>query len=179
MAKQLSLFDDRKPAVEHGGTLSCGKRKGPRPFIRAKPLHLVLRSSHAKGTQSLHLHREFILQHLTALTRKWGITVYQFSNNSNHLHLLIRARDRGGFQNFLRAFSGTIAMRVTGSGKTRKLKTRFWDQLAYTRIVMWGRHFRTAFKYVVQNILETNGVIPYKPRTKSRSNLTSRPPPPI
>ena len=93
--------------------------------------------------------------------------MYEFSNNGNHLHVLLRAKTRGGFQNFLRVLSAQIAARISGA-KKGNAKGKFWDKLAYTRLVEWGKSFRVAKAYVIQNFLEAAGVVPYKPRVGKR-----------
>ena len=126
-----------------------------------------MRSTMAKGNWSL-LRREnarFIGENLRSLSSVWAVTIYEASNNGNHLHLLIRAKDKLGFQGFLRALAGKIAQKVTGAKKGCALGTRFWDLPAYTRLIEWGRAFFVAKRYVIQNRLEAAGVIPYQPRT--------------
>jgi len=82
---------------------------------------------------------------------RWGIRIYRFSNNSNHLHLFLRATTRLGFQNFLRVFSAQVATFVTGARKGKAFSTRFWDRLAFSRVVEWGKSFFTAKEYVEMN----------------------------
>lgn len=104
---------------------------------------------------------------LSAVAKKWGIRIHERANVGNHLHLLIRARSRGEFQAFLRELSGGIAMRVTGSRKSLAiLGGRFWDELAYTRAVSWGRDFTRVAAYIVTNLFEAAGLI--SARDKSR-----------
>lgn len=165
MGAQLVLFDDKVPR-EHGGQHSVGRRKGQRPLDSKRPIHLVLRSSHAKGPLSLILYSKWIRELLGRLTRRWGIVLYEFSCNSNHLHLLIRAKSREGFGHFLRAFAGAVAMKVTGACKGKPFGKRFWDTLAFSRLAEWGKSFRALKKYVIRNSLEALGVIPYQPRQR-------------
>jgi hypothetical protein len=92
--------------------------------------------------------------------RKWGIRVHERANVGNHLHLLVRARSRREFQAFLRELAGGIAMRITGSRKSFSLAGgRFWDELAYTRVVSWGRDFTRVSLYIVTNLFEAAGLI--------------------
>jgi hypothetical protein len=106
---------------------------------------------------------------LKKLTSRYGITVYQFSNNGNHLHLLVRAYYRQGFKDFLRVFAGQLSQRITGAVKGKKLVGRFWALPVFTRIVEWGRARVHAEKYVIQNQLEAAGIIPYQNRNRARS----------
>jgi REP element-mobilizing transposase RayT len=166
---QLLLSTEMKQTFEHGGSLSVGKRKGRRPFSAKRPIHLVLRASGAVGERSFlrRSHSQYISLLLKTLSSLCGVTIYQLAVNGNHLHMVIRARDRRGFQKFLRVFAGKVAQKVTGSQKTRKLAGRFWDHIPFTRLLSWGRDFFTAKAYVEQNEMEANGTISYQPRKQS------------
>ena len=93
---------------------------------------------------------------VASLARQNKITVYEYSNNGNHLHLLLKAFDREGFRRFLRVLTGCISMRLGGAKKGSALVSRFWDYPAFTRIVAGGA-FLIARRYVVQNLLEALG----------------------
>ena len=108
--RQWKLFAD-KTSVSYGGTASIGKRKSRRPLDPSKALHVVMRSNNAKGGRSLRRHQAFVKGQLQKLAMRWQIRVYRFSNNGNHLHLLVRGRHRDDIISFLRTFSATIAMR--------------------------------------------------------------------
>jgi REP element-mobilizing transposase RayT len=172
---QLSLLPECKAQREHGGELAIGKRKTRRPLDPRKALHVVLRSPSAEPKSSSSFlrkeYRSFIKEWLFRLARSYGITVYRFSTNSTHLHLLIRLKDRKGFQTFLRVFCGKIAQRVTGAVKGSRQTGKFW-LLPFTRIVEWGRAFGVARSYVEQNEKEADGILSYRPRkTKYRRTI--------
>ncbi len=136
-------------------------------------MHITLRAEAATGALSLRLkrNREFIEKAIREYSRKWGIRIYRFSINSNHLHLLLGARTRIGFQNFMRVLSAQVAAFVTKARKGQPFGKRFWDDLFFSRIIEWGKSYLTALGYVQQNELETAGIIPYQPRAKSRYGL--------
>lgn len=90
--------------------------------------------------------------------RHFGVRIYRFSNVGNHLHLLVLPGSRKGFQNFLRSITGSIALLVTGTRKGNELERRFWDLLAFTRVLSWGREFRIVSIYFVKNLLESLGI---------------------
>ena len=101
----------------------------------------------------------------TRLPTKHGVRIYRFVNVGNHLHLLIGARKRAAFQNFLREISGRIAALVTGSRKAHPIGEkgrRFWDHLVYTRIVSWGRELKAVTTYFIKNIFEAEGLLTRK-----------------
>ncbi|MCM2323274.1 MAG: hypothetical protein NDJ90_08420 [Oligoflexia bacterium] len=183
---QLTLpgLTKRTRILAHGGDLTQGKRKTARPFDRKQALHVVLRSSKARGERSL-LHPRHC-NHVRALTKRleerWGVTVYRYANAGNHLHLLVRARTRPAWQGFIRELSGGIAMLVTGARKGHGLPREmaglsrekgslrgkkgvaesaqrgFWDHLVFTRIVGYGRDFAGVARYVCTNLWEGLGV---------------------
>ncbi len=55
----------------------------------------------------------------------------------------------------------------------RKNQRQFWALLVYTRIVTWGREFKTVSRYILRNTLEVLNLIAYKPRKTSRFYSTS------
>jgi REP element-mobilizing transposase RayT len=157
---QSYLGETFKPRLEHGGSLNSGRRKLERPIDPKRPLHLVVGSSKAKGSLSfLHpSHCRKVDGKVRALARRFGICIYQFANSGNHLHLLIQGKTRKSIQDFIRALGCRIAQLVTGAGKGKPFG-KFWDALAYTRVVEWGRAFREAKYYVLKNFLEAEGLL--------------------
>lgn len=157
---QLSLpgFTQKSKALSHGGILSIGKRKTARPFDRKQALHVVLRSSKANGSLSLltQKNRKHIEILLNRVKKKWNIQIYHFANVGNHIHLLIRAKTRRDWQNFIRELTGAIAVIVTNARKG--LACKFWDHLVFTRIVRFGSEFNVVADYVSKNLWESVGV---------------------
>src|SRR5690348_11153650 len=120
-------------------------------------MHLVLKSSMARGQRSMlaPTHDRRIERIIRSASDKYSIRVYRFVNVGNHLHLIVQTRTRPAFQGFLREISGRIAMLITGARKTRPIgRQRFWDLLAYTRIVNWGRDFAELKNYLAKNQFE-------------------------
>jgi REP element-mobilizing transposase RayT len=128
-------------------------------------MHVVLRSSLATGSWSLRRrqNRERVERELGRFARRFGIRIYQAANSGNHLHLLLRARRRLDFQNFLRALTGAIARFVTCAQPGHRAD-RFWDLLAYSRVVQWGRDYFGVRAYVLQNEWEALGLVRRRPR---------------
>ncbi len=157
---QFSLpgFTQKSKALSHGGSLSIGKRKTARPFDRKQALHVVLRSSKAIGKNSMltQKNRKHIELLLNRVKKKWNIQVYHFANVGNHIHLLIRARNKRDWQNFIRELTGAIAVIVTNARKG--IAGKFWDHLVFTRIVQFGREFTVATDYISKNLWESVGV---------------------
>lgn len=166
--RQANLFAHKEFRAhnrrEHGGALAQGRRKLYRPLDPKRPVHLVLRSSRATGKWSM-LHPENVFK-VKALLKKWSahfdVKVYGFANSGNHLHLIVKARTRNGFQDFLRTFSALTARLITKARKgaalaKNKEKLRFWDALAFSRIVTWGRDLIATQRYLLRNKLEAVG----------------------
>jgi REP element-mobilizing transposase RayT len=178
MARQLSFLRKLRlepSRIEHGGEVRLHRRKLSRPIDLRRSLHVVLRSARARGAWSLRRFQNdaIVRAVLRRFARRYAIRVYRFANVGNHLHLLLRSPSRLALQDFLRTFAGITARRVTGARKGRPVG-RFWDFLAYSRIVRWGRDFRGVKAYVMRNELEGLGIAPARPRRKPAA---SRSPP--
>jgi REP element-mobilizing transposase RayT len=155
---QLHLFSGRTKAeltaTRHGGGERLGCRKIERPVSTRLPMHVTLHSEKARGRWSLRRHQAAVREALRGCVKRNGIKVYDFANVGSHLHLLVRARRREDFQAFLRTFAGVVARKVTGAKKGKPLEGRFWSQLAWSRIVAWGRDYSGVKSYIERNAIE-------------------------
>jgi REP element-mobilizing transposase RayT len=163
---------EKGAGASHGGELSRGKRKTFRPIDPKQALHVVLRSSKARGKFSmLHpKHCNAIEKYVHKAAKRWGVRVYRFANVGNHLHLLIKVPSRSGWKSFSREIAGGIAQIVTGAKKGEALTRNqdaaiaesaqrgFWDHLLFTRIVSFGRNFKSVSAYLIKNLFEAAGV---------------------
>ena len=163
--KQIPFFPLPKSPTAHGGILGAGKRKSARPVCAKRSMHVVLRAERARGRYSLLIPRNAKAIHhlLKKYAKQFEVSIYEFANVGTHLHCLLRAKTKAGFRNFLRVFSGQVAQQVTGAKPGNPLKKRFWDLLAYSRVVEWGRAFQIAEKYVRKNILQASRLMPFYP----------------
>ena len=158
--RQTDFFaKDREQAphrVSHGGDLRQGRRKICRPLDHKKPLHLVLKSSFATGRLSFLTakNRLFVEATLRAQASRKGLTIHSFQNVGNHLHLIIRFSKRLAFQNFLRTVTALIARFVTGARRGKPFGKRFWDELAFTRVLTGFKDFRAMQNYLIKNEVE-------------------------
>ena len=157
-AHQLSFLPP--PRLEHGGETRPKRRKLARPIDPKRPLHVVLRSSRARGNWSLlhPRHKGRVYGLVESISERYDVRVYRFANVGNHVHLLVQAKSRKNFQAFLRVLSGAIAFVVTGAKKGNPVG-RFWDHLAYSRVVGWGKDFDRVRNYLILNLLEGFGVL--------------------
>lgn len=156
----IGLTPTGRKMTEYGGSIRKNKRKVARPFDSKKSIHFVMQSSFAKGPLSLSIpkNKKMIQNLINALSKKYSIQIHSYANVGNHLHLLVQTkskqslRARAQIANFIRELSGRIAFKIMNAkkGKTGK----FWDQLTYSKIVEWGRQFKTITGYLLFNDLE-------------------------
>ncbi len=167
MARQLYFPEfDRLKKKDFGGNLVKGNAREQRPLSIKKPVHLVMRSSLAKGEKSfLHPKRSPQVREIVYRTGKnQGVKIYRFANSGNHLHLVILPTSRAAYFRFIRAISGRLARLVLGAERGRARGIKFWDALPFTRILEWGRDYHRTCLYLRQNVLEAMGFIPYRER---------------
>ena len=160
--KQASFLP--KLPRDHGGDLRAKKRKTARPFSHKQAIHVVFRSSNARGKWSmLTRNNERLIQKLlNECKARYHIRVYRSVNVGNHLHLLVKTETRQyaiaktEFQAFLRRFAGAVAFQITGARKTKPRK--FWNKLVYSRLVTWGREHEVLHDYLTKNFFESKGL---------------------
>ena len=127
----------------HGGMSLKKRRKIKRPLIPGRTTHVVLKSSKAVGRLSFYQHKIMIHRLLRERAKRFFIEVQDFVNMGNHLHIKVKFKDPTHFHNFLRTFSGLLARKLNNSHRGSRLGHKFWDGLAYTRVLMsrfeeWG-----------------------------------------
>jgi hypothetical protein len=146
----------------HGGKFAQGQRKTSRPLDTKKPIHLVLSSDKAKGPLSMRSpsNRSKVDTIAHKYAEAFGIRIYDYSNNGDHLHLNLKIPNRKIFQKYLRTISGLIARAILKAEKGQP-KGKFWNALAFTRVADWGRQFKNLKMYVFRNVLEASGAIRY------------------
>lgn len=149
-----------------GSLLKKSNAKTARPLSTKHAMHVVLRSSRATGEWSLRSakNHKIVERTLISLAKKYGIRIHEFANVGNHLHLLIKLKNRTTFAPFIRALSGTIALKTTSANKLSKLKEKFWDYRPWTRIVELKKAYSLAKDHVIQNHLAAIGYLTYRPR---------------
>lgn len=164
--KQLGFQILEQKAAKHfgGAYLKKSHAKTKRPITTKRSMHLVMRSSLAKGEKSFLRHAAAIQKIVQVQAKRFGVRVYRLANAGNHLHLVILPSSRGGFNSFVRSLSGVIARRVLGAERGSAKNLQFWDQRPFTRILEWGKEYRGVVRYLVQNSLEALGFIEYTPR---------------
>jgi REP element-mobilizing transposase RayT len=135
---QLSLIPQQDlrfvKAMSFGGSKLKKRRKVERPLIPGAIHHVVLKSSKAVGKLSFYHNKNFTTALLKERSKKYFIEIIQWVNMGNHLHLKVRFKSRQNFQNFLRTFTAILARKITGAHRSKSFG-RFWDGLAFTRII--------------------------------------------
>lgn len=163
--QQLSLFTKSNfpnlsgVELEFGGRLRKGRRKIARPVDSRRPMHVVLRSSRAHGKWSMlrKLNRKAVEKVLKRGCERYDVKLLSKANVGNHIHLILKAKTRNDFQGFMRVVAGRIAANITGAKKGNAVG-RFWDHLAYSRVVAWGRDYINTQIYLTKNLFEGEGV---------------------
>ncbi len=140
-SKQLSLFENslegrRYGRTEYGGARAKGFRKLERPLSTKKWIHLVLKSDKAVGSLSfLNLKNKATVENLIkSKAKKFGVLIAELVNVGNHFHLKVKITSRESFGQYLRSVTSLIARTVTGAKRGKRFG-RFWQGLAYTRIL--------------------------------------------
>lgn len=110
---------------------SCGRSnpKGRRPIATKQAIHLVMRSTLARGERSFLKRRRRIENLVRGRAAAEGIRVYDFANVGNHLHIVMRVPSHRAYKAYVRALSGLIARQVLGAEKGRAWKgTEYGDR---------------------------------------------------
>jgi REP element-mobilizing transposase RayT len=168
-AKQTRFSDSQfKVKDQFGGSLLKKKaNRTARPLSTKQSMHLVLKSSIAKGRFSLRAPKNYskIESIIKNAAAKNGVKLIRYSNNFNHLHLHVKITSRETYKRFIKSISGAIAMAVTGARKSKSIASaigqkKFWDARPFSRITRGWRGFKTANDYVKLNQLEAEGIVP-------------------
>lgn len=115
-AKQFDFFTPSELA--YGSSLMRrrkGRKKGGRPLTTKDTMHLVIRSTKARGAWSFRRRENaaLIRKYLQRFAEKHFVKVFKVANVGNHLHLHIRIKKRLGYKPFIRAFTSAIAVGIS------------------------------------------------------------------
>ncbi len=182
---QLRLLKSEKSAYSGELLKTRAGRSRARPLAVKETMHLVLRSTQAKGEWSFKRPKNeaTINRIVEKFANKNGVRVVSLANVGNHLHMQIQLGNRYRYRAFIRAITGAIAMAITGrsrwSGGTQQdskgsrqesggskrrggitgdeRRKKFWDYRPFTRIVQSLRAVLNLQDYVRVNQLEGAG----------------------
>jgi len=169
--KQLNLL--KPESKSHGGILrNRRKGRGARPISARDSMHVVLRSSKAKGEWSFKRkeNSKKIDRILKKFAKKHCVGIKQVANVGNHLHMDIQLAHRRSYKPFIRAITSAIAMAITGMSRWTKLEIKFWDYRPFTRVITSWRAKLTLRDYIMVNQLEGLG----NSRVEARVFVASR-----
>jgi REP element-mobilizing transposase RayT len=183
---QMKLLVDEPKA--YGGDLlktRKGRARG-RPLDTRNTMHMVLRSTKAKGDWSFSRKKNSAAIHgiCTKFAAKYGVKIVSIAYVGNHLHFQIKLGTRHTYRPFVRAITGAIAMAVTGASRWNPLEevlqkrqselsesnlghatetltaaVRFWDRRPFTRTVTGRRGFLTLNDYIKVNQYQGAGYV--------------------
>ncbi len=132
-------------------------------------MHIVLKSQYRPQIISFRDARylQNIQKTLIEKAKLFQVSLEQFSINTTHIHLLIRAKSRVQYIAFLKTITALIP-RIIGEAKkgSPSLYKNLWEARPFSRIVSWGREKIRVALYIEQNFLEAIGFRPYKPRAR-------------
>lgn len=113
-------------------------------------MHLVL-----KSRRFLYPHRALIRALLQKYASQFHHRLYGIAVAKDHVHFTLLISDRVSYRKFIRALTAQLA---------KKLGTKLWSLLPFSRVVSWGRDFQNLMKYFALNRAEAAGLIPHQPR---------------
>jgi REP element-mobilizing transposase RayT len=153
------------PRTCYGGLLANTRRgrASARPLTAQSSIHLVLRSSKARGPWSFtRKHNRARIHAITErFAKRHNVRVVKMAVVGNHLHLQIRLRGRrtyrASYNSFIRGASAAIAMAVSGTSRWQKKVEKFWDLRPFTRVVEGYRQYVTLQRYIALNQLQGFG----------------------
>ena len=131
-----------------------GRRKIFRPLDRKRRLHIILKSSHARGSKSFVSNKLAVAALIESKARTYNIVIHGCEIMRDHIHLFVSFKTREMIQSFMKVAAGMIARLITKAQKGKPFGKRFWDGLAYTRIVTGARDFATMRNYLAKNRIE-------------------------
>jgi REP element-mobilizing transposase RayT len=151
----------KKNPLVYGGRLRNTRygRSRPRPLSNRQSMHLILKSSKAKGAYCLregdrgrNFHK--IQRILDKFSRKYRVKIHRRANVGNHLHLHVELADLASYNPFIRAITAAIAMAVTKSSRWKKGRGKFWDLRPFTHLVATKLGFQRVNRYIKINQYE-------------------------
>lgn len=156
--QQQSLWSTpQSQSKQHGGDFRKGKRKTARPIATKRLMFVTVRSTRARGAWSLLKREREVQARVQETAKRFRVRIYRFVNVGNHIHLVARAARREDFQNFLRVFPQAVMFLITGARKGNPVG-KFWNLVAWSRIVEWGKDWDGVKKYIEKNRLEAAGM---------------------
>jgi REP element-mobilizing transposase RayT len=160
-AKQIDLFLSKQSKLNRSFAVGNLKShpKSARPVSTKDLMHVVFKSTQAKGPHSFLGFERSLLKVLQELAVKLNVSLVDIVVMGNHIHLSLKVKSRRAFSNYLRAASGLIARKVLGAERHRpSALKKFFDARPFSRIVACGKKsWRALARYFELNRLEKCG----------------------
>ena len=154
---------------EFGGSLLAGKRKTMRPLSTKEPIHLVLKSTGNRVFSPGDRRIENLIRNQAA---KYKIKLFRISLNWTHVHAIIQIKDRKSYNSFIRTVTALLVSLIS---QIRKMDlTGLFDLRPFTKIISWGRQFKSLFGYHDLNDMEAFGMIRREKKTKKKLKQKKR-----
>ncbi len=153
--RQLALS---LPTTWGGRRPGAGRKpRGPRPNVShrtrpyhdaAHPVHVTLRA--VTGLASLRAPRVFpAVREALRLAQRERFRVCHFSVQSNHVHMLVEAKDRQAMSRGLQGLAIRLARAVN---RVSRRKGKVWGDRFHARALATPHEVRNAIRYVLENI---------------------------
>jgi len=143
-------------------------RSHGRPIATKSSMHVVLRSSKAKGSLSFRTPRnqKAISKIVGKFSQKFGVQVHSLANVGNHLHFHIKVSKRKAYISFIRAVTSSIRVAIAGHPRWEEsfVEGKFWDYRPFSRVVRGRQGFLNLEDYIAINMIEGLGV----PKSQAR-----------
>jgi len=145
----------------YGGSLQTTRegRAIPRPLTTRHSMHLVLRSTKARGALSFTKpkNKKTIEAIVQKFSRKYSITIITMAIVGNHMHLQLKLKYKEHYNAFIRATTAAIAMAITKASRINPMKEKFWDRRPFSRVAIGIKAFHRLKNYIAINQLEGCG----------------------
>ena len=136
-----------------GGETLIGKRKTARPLSDKKTIHLILKSNSVKVFTPTNKSLKRLIYNLA---EKYSIKIYELALNHNHIHFVLRLKNKELYKFFIRELTSKMALAIRK--KLPHVKT-ILSLRPYSRILEWGKDFENVVDYIILNIEESMGWI--------------------
>jgi len=133
--KQSEWIPKKIIASSFGGAMTKSNPKGARPFSSSLAVHVVFKSSLAKGGLSFFRHKKFFNHLIKRQSELHRIQIHAWQIVGKHVHFVIRAKRRRSLQAFMRAFSGISARYFLKAERGKPKGKTFWDYRPFSTLV--------------------------------------------
>ncbi len=106
-----------------------------RPISSRESMHLILKSSKARGEWSFRApkNRQKVLALLQKFANRNAVKILSAANADSHLHIHLRLTSRHLYRAFIRGVTSAVAMAITGASRWKKMEGKFWDYRPFSR----------------------------------------------